>query len=72
LGQKDGDKSIAFAIQHGKIAPEVVTVIDEARIIEVTGWTPAEIDGIDAERLMPYKIVWSKGVTTRKEAKELR
>ena len=74
MGQgQEGIESIKAVIKWGKLDPRVIPLLEEAQIIEMTGWTPEELGRQDADRIHAYKIIWSaKGVTTRQERRELK
>ena len=73
MGQGEkGIESVTYALKIGKLNPSVLPYIEQAQLIEVTGWTPEELGKIDAELITVYKIIWSaKGTTTRQERREL-
>ena len=65
--------SVKAALKWGKLDIRVIPIIEEAQIIEVTGWTPKEIEETDVEKIRVYSVIWSaRGVTTRKENRELK
>ena len=59
-------------LKLGKIHPEAITALEEANIVEITGWTPEEIDRQDPVRIECRKEVWAaRNTATRKEKKEM-
>ena len=59
-------------MKFGKLDPNVIPILEESQIIEVTGWTPDELDRQDAFRIRAYRVVWgAMGASTRKEKKEM-
>ena len=74
MGQgKEGIEGINFALKCGKLDLSVLPYLEEAQLIEITGWTPKELDEQDAERIGIYEVIWgAKGTQSRNERRELR
>lgn len=63
---------MTYALKIGKLNPGVLPYLEQAQIIELTGWTAEELGKADAELIRALKIVWSaKGTMTRHENREL-
>lgn len=70
-GEKEDVDSINAAIKWGKLDIRVIPLLEEAQIIEVTGWTPEEFERQDVTKIRALMAIWSsKSVMTRREKKE--
>jgi hypothetical protein len=62
-----------YALKIGKLDPGVIPLLEEASIIELTGWTPEELAKQEAEKLNAYKVIWgARNAASKQERKELR
>ena len=73
LGQgKEGIDSIKFCLKIGKLDPEVIPDLEEAQILDKTGWTPKELAEQDAEKIHRLNIIWSASKSpSRREKTEM-